>query len=241
MMEITLSQATSIVRGDDGRGKLYFYGDIVDSWWGAWDDADQYPDAVRKFLDKQEGPIDIYVNSAGGNAFACSAIYNMLKRYPHEKCCYIDGLAASAASIIVLAADRIVMPANAIMMIHRAWSACCGNADELEGIVRSLKSIDDGMAATYVEHSGRSREEILAMMSAETWMNGMEAAELFAKIELSGAIEAECRAEKSTLQHFRNLPEAMAKVINVSDSDTQNKKAKLQAEINLLNMERRIF
>ena len=240
-MEMTLSQAVNIQNGDDGRGKLYFYGDIVDSWWGAWDDTAQYPEAVRTFLDNQDGAIDIFVNSAGGNAFACSAIYNMLRRYPHEKCCYIDGLAASAASVIVLAADRIVMPANAMLMIHRAWSACCGNAEELEGIARSLKSIDDGMAATYVEHSGKSMEEILSMMSAETWMNGMEASQVFSKIELSEAVNAVCRADKATLRHFQKMPEAVARAINVSDSDTQNKRERLQAAINLLDMERRIF
>lgn len=240
-MEMTLSQAVNIQNGDDGRGKLYFYGDIVDSWWGAWDDTTQYPEAVRTFLDNQDGAIDIFVNSAGGNAFACSAIYNMLRRYQHEKCCYIDGLAASAASVIVLAADRIVMPANAMLMIHRAWSACCGNAEELEGIARSLKSIDEGMAATYAEHSGKSMEEILSMMSAETWMNGMEASQFFSKIELSEAVSAVCRADKATLQHFQKMPEAVARAINVSDSDTQNKRERLQAAINLLDMERRIF
>ena len=236
-MEITLEQATKIQKGDNGRGKLYFYGDIVSSYWGAWGDDDQYPASVKKFLDNQEGPIDIYINSAGGNVFACAAIYNMLKRYPHEKVCYIDGLAASAASVIALAGDKIVMPVNAIMMIHRAWACCSGNAAQLENTAKSLRSIDDGIIATYKANSSKSEEELERMMDAETWMNGAEAAEVFSKIELAEAVNAQCRADKSTIQHFMNTPESLA--VTVSDYDTKNRKMKLQAKINLLSIERR--
>lgn len=238
-MEITLEQATSIKKGDDGRGKLYFYGDIVSSYWGAWGDDDQYPASVKKFLNNQEGPIDIYINSAGGNVFACAAIYNMLRRYPHEKVCYIDGLAASAASVIALAGDRVVMPANAIMMIHRAWACCSGNTLQLEHAAKSLRSIDNGIIATYKANSSKSEEELERMMDAETWMNGTEAAEVFSKIELAEAVDVQCRADKSTIQHFMNTPEVLDKAVNVSDSDTRNKKMKLQAKINLLSVERR--
>lgn len=238
-MEITLNEATAIQSGDDGRGKLFFYGDIVDSWWGAWDDTDQYPEAVKKFLDKQTGPIDIYINSAGGNVFACAAIYNMLKRYPHEKYCYIDGLAASAASVIALAADKVIMPANAMLMIHRAWSCAAGNASELEAVARSLRSIDAGIAATYAEDSSKNQDEIEKMMDAETWMNGAEAAEVFSKIELKDAVKACCHADKNTLRHFAKTPSQVFNAIDVSESDTLQKKAILQAKIDLLNLERR--
>ena len=75
---------------------LYFYGDIVSSWLGAWDDTDQYPDSVKNFLDEHKGKdLNIYVNSNGGSVFAGIAIYNMLKRHNGHKTVYIDGLAAS--------------------------------------------------------------------------------------------------------------------------------------------------
>ena len=75
---------------------LYFYGDIVSDWWGAWQDEDQYPDAIKNFLSAQDGKdLNVYVNSGGGSVFAGIAIYNMLKRHAQKNTVnvYVDGLA----------------------------------------------------------------------------------------------------------------------------------------------------
>lgn len=92
----------------DTSADLYFYGDIVSSWWGAWEDTDQYPDKVKNFLDEAKGKdLNIYVNSGGGSVFAGMAIYNMIKRHQGNKTVYIDGLAGSIASVIALALSLI--------------------------------------------------------------------------------------------------------------------------------------
>ena len=95
---------------------LYFYGEIVSDWWGAWDDLDQYPEAIRDFLTEHEGKdLNIYVNSGGGSVFAGIAIYNMLLRHKGKKTVYVDGIAASIASVIALAGDEMCVKAFNIM------------------------------------------------------------------------------------------------------------------------------
>ncbi len=87
---------------------LYFYGDIVSDWWGAWQNEDQYPEAVKNFLSEQEGKsLNIYINSGGGSVFAGIAIYNMIKRFAEKNTVqvYVDGLAGSIASVIAFAGN----------------------------------------------------------------------------------------------------------------------------------------
>lgn len=103
-----LSSVLEIKNETKDNAELYFYGDIVSSCLGAWDDTDQYPESIKKFLDNVKGKdLDIYINSGGGSVFAGMAIYNMLKRHKGFKTVYIDGLAASIASVIALAGDKV--------------------------------------------------------------------------------------------------------------------------------------
>lgn len=99
----------------DTTADLYFYGDIVSDWWGAWQDEDQYPDAIKNFLAEAAGrDLNIYINSGGGSVFAGIAIYNMLKRYQGKKHCYVDALAGSIASLLPFVdSDRPTIPKNA--------------------------------------------------------------------------------------------------------------------------------
>lgn len=90
----------------DVSADLYFYGDIVSDWWGAWQNEDQYPDAIKNFLSQAEGKdLNVYVNSGGGSVFAGMAIYNMIKRHGEKNKVkvYVDGLAGSIASVIAFA------------------------------------------------------------------------------------------------------------------------------------------
>lgn len=161
---------------------LYFYGDIVSSWMGAWDDTDQYPESIRDFLKDAEGKnLNIYVNSGGGSVFAGMAIYNMLKRHQGQKTVYVDGLAASIASIIALAGDKVVIPSNAFMMIHKPWSGGYGNANDFRKVADDLDAIEEGLMNVYAENlkEGVDIETIRQMVQDETWLNGTEAASYF--------------------------------------------------------------
>ena len=95
--------------------ELYFYGDIVSSTWSKWEKEDKCPQDVADFLNeiKNTNELSIYINSGGGSVFAGISIYNMLKRHSAYKTVYVDGLAASIASVIALAGDKVIIPATA--------------------------------------------------------------------------------------------------------------------------------
>ena len=155
----------------DTSADLYFYGDIVSSWWGAWEDTDQYPDKVKNFLDEAKGKdLNIYVNSGGGSVFAGMAIYNMIKRHQGNKTVYIDGLAGSIASVIALAGDKVVIPSNAYMMIHKPWTYTCGNSNELREQANVLDTIEEGIMNVYKNNlkDGVDIEEVRELVNAET-------------------------------------------------------------------------
>lgn len=176
----------------DNTADLHFYGDIVSSWWGAWDDTDQYPESVKSFLDTVKGKdLNIYINSGGGSVFAGMAIYNMIKRHDGYKKVYVDGLAASIASIIALAGDEVIIPANAFFMIHKPWIMAMGNANDLRKSADTLDVIERGALNIYEEHlkDGISIETIQQMVEEETWLTGEEASEYF-NINVTDSVEA---------------------------------------------------
>ena len=171
---------------------LYFYGDIVDSWWGAWDDMDQYPESIKNFLDEAKGKdINIYINSGGGSVFAGMAIYNMLKRHKGYKTVYVDGLAGSIASVIALAGDKVIIPSNAYMMIHKPWCGLHGNSTELREMADTLDKIEEGILNVYNENLAENAdiEVVKAMVNAETWLTGDEASKYF-NVNVSESVDA---------------------------------------------------
>ena len=187
---------------------LYFYGDIVSSWWGAWDDTDQYPESIKNFLDGVKGKnLNIYVNSGGGSVFAGLAIYNMLKRHSGQKTVHVDGLAASIASIIALAGDKVIIPSNAFMMIHKPWNGLYGNATDFRKMADDLDAIEEGIINVYADNlkDGVDIETIRQMVQEETWLNGFEAAKYF-NIEVAQEnTAAACISEQ--FKNYKRVPE----------------------------------
>lgn len=207
---------------------LYFYGDIVSSWWQSWDDSDQYPDAIKDFLnDVEDRDLNIYINSGGGSVFAGIAIYNMLKRHTGYKTVHIDGVAASIASIIALSADKVIIPANAFFMIHKAWGGISGNSDEMRKYADHLDKIDMSMLEIY---KSNLRDEsdidiIKDMISEETWLTGEEACKYF-NMELEGAIEAVAYSGE-TLDKYKNTPYKIKTKEPENKNEIENKKKEL--------------
>lgn len=181
----------SIIKGftiknqTDTSADLYFYGDIVSDWWGAWQNEDQYPDAIKNFLSEAEGKdLNIYINSGGGSVFAGIAIYNMIRRHAAKNTVkvYVDGLAGSIASVLAFAgSEPPEIPSNAFLMIHNPWTYCDGNSADLRKKADDLDQIRSGILNVYAEHlkEGVTIEQIGALMDAETWLNGQQAAEYF--------------------------------------------------------------
>ena len=163
--------------GSSSVGELLLYGDISSSTW--------YGDEITPSAFSQDlkglgdiSVLNIYINSGGGDVFAGQAIYSMLKRHPAQKNVYIDGLAASIASVIAMAGDTIYMPKNAMLMIHKAWTMAIGNAHDLRKLADDMDKIDESILSTYQAKTGLEAEKILDLVNAETWMNAEEAVAL---------------------------------------------------------------
>lgn len=131
--------------------------------------------SVKAQLDQMQGDISIRINSPGGDVFDGFAIFNLLAAHEGKKTVYIDGLAASAASVIAMAGDEIVMGENALMMIHDPWTMSLGNSAEMRSTADLLDKIRDSIVATYATKSTLDASAIAEMMAAETWMSAGEA------------------------------------------------------------------
>lgn len=165
------------------KNELYFYGDIVSSEWDMWSNDDKCPQEVADILNSIPGdsPLDIFVNSGGGDVQAGIAIYHQLKRRSGRNTVHIDGIAASIASVIAMAGDEIIMPKSAQLMIHKPWSYCAGNADEMRKVAEILDVCQNSIVDIYMDNviTGIDRETIEDMVNAETWLTGFEVARYF--------------------------------------------------------------
>ncbi len=195
--------------------ELFFYGDIVSSSWDAWSVEDQYPANVQELLkDIGDCNLDIHINSYGGEVFAGFAICNMLRSLKGKKTVYIDGLAASIASVIAMAGDEIIMPENAYLMIHKAWTYAWGNADELKKLAEDMEKFDAGIVATYMTRAAKNvtEEQLLNLMEEETWLTAKEAAELFSNITLTQPMAAAAAVKSEFFGKFAKMPEGYRKL-----------------------------
>lgn len=162
---------------DPGVGELLLYGEISDvSWWGDEVTPKQFWNELQNLGVIKE--LKVYINSPGGDVFAGQAIYSMLSRCQAQVTVYVDGLAASAASLIAMAGNRVIMPRNAMMMIHNPWTYAWGDANAFLQIAAELEKIREAMIPVYQAKTGLTKDEISKLLDAETWMTASEAVEL---------------------------------------------------------------
>lgn len=211
----------------DSSADLFFYGDIVsETWQSEWYEDDMAPGDVKKFLDQLDGTenINIHINSGGGSVFGGIAIYNMLRRNNAHKTVYVDGLAASIASVIMMAGDEIVMPKNATVMIHKpsaGYFFTTKNADDLRKDAESLDTCQEAIMQTYMTKAKVDKEEIEQKVNDETWLTGEEAAELF-DIKVEEANDAVACAGSSMFFCYKNVPTSLtAQGKNAKKKDEQ--------------------
>ena len=211
----------------DSSADLFFYGDIVsETWQSEWYEDDMAPGDVKEFLDQLDGTenINIHINSGGGSVFGGIAIYNMLRRNNAHKTVYVDGLAASIASVIMMAGDEIVMPKNATVMIHKpsaSYFFTTKNADDLRQDAESLDTCQEAIMQTYMTKAKVDKEEIEQKVNDETWLTGEEAAELF-DIKVEEANDAVACAGSSMFFCYKNVPTSLtAQGKNAKKKDEQ--------------------
>lgn len=168
----------------DSLTEIYISGDIVNDRWKSWayeDDVATYPEDIRNILKDARENVTVYISSGGGNLFAGMAISNMLQRHQGHTKAIIDGVAASAASIIAFGCDEIEMPANAYLMIHKPSATVEGNSKDFLEAVKMLDDIQAGLVETYFAKAKEeiSKEDINTFINDETWFTGTKAIEAF--------------------------------------------------------------
>jgi ATP-dependent Clp protease protease subunit len=162
------------VRNEDGR-TLYLDGAIAEETW--------YGDEVTPKLFKSElmngsGDITIWINSPGGDVFAASQIYNMLMDYPGKVTVKIDGIAASAASVIAMAGGEVLMSPVSMIMIHNPMTIAFGDTVEMERAIAMLSEVKESIINSYELKTGLSRAKISHLMDAGSWFNAKKAVEM---------------------------------------------------------------
>ena len=154
---------------------LFLNGTIAeDSWY----DDDVTPALFKDELMAGKGNITVWINSPGGDCVAAAQIYNMLMDYPHDVTVKIDGIAASAASVIAMAGTKVLMSPVSTMMIHNPATIAWGDAGEMERAIAMLETVKDSIINAYEIKSGLSRAKLSHLMDTETWMDANKAVEL---------------------------------------------------------------
>ena len=147
-----------------------------------FDDIGAYGVSAKQFLDDLRAvkakSVDLEINSPGGDVFAGLAIYNGLRNSGKTIHVKVLGLAASAASLVAMAGDTIEMPENAFLMIHNPWSFAAGDARDMRATADVLDKIGASLVTTYANRTGKSEDEISAMLAAETWLTAQEALDM---------------------------------------------------------------
>jgi len=160
------------------QAEIILYAGIGDDWWGdgSMVSAKQFSDELKK-IDSSVEEIVLRINSPGGDVFQGMTIYNRLRQHKAKKKVYIDGLAASIASIIALAGDEVIIGEGAMYMVHLPWTFAMGDRLALDSTIGLLMDIEEQMVSIYSKRSGLDRTEIKQLLEAETWLGADEAIE----------------------------------------------------------------
>ncbi|MPM21474.1 ATP-dependent Clp protease proteolytic subunit [bioreactor metagenome] len=160
---------------DSGARTLYLDGTIAEE---SWFDDDVTPKAFKTDLIAGEGDIVIWINSPGGDCIAASQIYAMLMDYKGKVTVKIDGIAASAASVIAMAGTEVLMAPTALMMVHNPLTIAIGDSEEMQKAIAMLDEVKESIINAYEIKTGQSRAKLSHLMDAETWLNANKAIEL---------------------------------------------------------------
>lgn len=182
---------------------------MTDEYYDTDTSAAGFRDALKDLGDVKT--INLHINSPGGSVFEGIAIYNMLKQNKAHVNVYVDGLAASIASVIAMSGDAIFMPSNSMLMIHNPWTMAVGNASELRKQADDLDKITESSIQTYLNQAGDKLDEetLRQLMDDETWLTAKEAVDYGLATEVIEANKAAASISKNFAQRYRHVPERL--------------------------------
>lgn len=210
---------------------VYLYDFIGDPWIGT--DASSI---VKQLQGLKSKKINLRINSPGGVIADGLAIYNSLLAHPAEVTTYIDGYAASIASVIALAGKRVVIAENALFMIHNPWVMVAGDAKMLRTEADALDQHKEAIITTYARRTGASRKDLADQMDAETWFTAEEAVKAKFADEIAVGAAAAASAFDLSIYGYANAPKSAAQPnpISASTPETSSPPARLKRRQALL-------
>lgn len=196
----------------DGKsGDVFIYGEITKFAWEEYGEhsAQTFKNELDALGDVEN--INLYVNSPGGSVFEGITIHNMLKRHSAHVIAHVDALAASIASVIIMAADEIRMPSNSMLMIHNPWTFAIGNAAELRKQADDLDRIGVSAIQSYLAKAGDklSEEKLQELLDAETWLSAEDALEIGLCDVVEEANNMAASISEEYLQRYKNVPQQL--------------------------------
>ncbi|WP_109391831.1 ClpP-like prohead protease/major capsid protein fusion protein [Proteus cibi] len=188
---------------EDQTADIYIYDEI--GGWGI---------SARRFTEDllslgNLSHINLHIHSPGGEVFDGIAIYNQLKNHSAPITVYIDGLAASMASVIAMVGDTVIMPKNAMMMIHKPWGVSWGDANDMREYADLLDKLENVLIPAYVAKTGKTTEEITAMLEQETWLDGDECVEHGFADKVIEPVKAMASLTSKRIEEFSSMPSAI--------------------------------
>lgn len=197
----------SIKASANQSAEVFIYDEI--GIWGV--SAQQFANELKEICNVRQ--INLHIHSPDGDVFDGIAIYNLLKNHPANKTVYIDGLAAYMASVIAMVGDVIIMPENAMMMIHKPWGIQGGDAEDMRKYADLLDKVESTLLPAYAHKTGKSHEELSAMLSEETWLNAKECIELGFADQLAEPLVAMAAIQSKKLEDFTHMPKEIKNML----------------------------
>ncbi|EFH1207373.1 TPA: Clp protease ClpP [Escherichia coli] len=193
--------------GGQGEADIYIYDEI--GFWGVT--AKQFISDLNVLGDITH--INLHINSPGGEVFEGIAIFNALRNHGAGITVYVDGVAASMASLIAMAGDTVIMPENAFMMIHKPWGISGGDAEKMRTYADRLDKLESVMVPVYAQKTGKTTDEIAVMLADETWMSGAECLAHGFADQVTPAVRAMACIQSKRTEEFKKMPESIRNMI----------------------------
>ncbi|MCQ1632890.1 Clp protease ClpP [Escherichia coli] len=200
--------------GHQSDADIYIYDEI--GFWGVT--AKQFISDLNALGDITH--INLHINSPGGDVFEGIAIFNALNSHGAAITVYVDGVAASMASVIAMVGNPVIMPENAFMMIHKPFSLAGGNAEDMRTKADTLDKVEAAMSSAYVQKTGKTTDEIAAMLADETWLSGAECLAHGFADQVTPAVKAMACIQSKRTEEFKKMPESIRNMITQPGNNT---------------------
>jgi ATP-dependent Clp protease protease subunit len=214
----------------DEPAEVFIYDEIGRGFFGGGLAAEDFIEEVKKLGLKAGDELTVHINSPGGDLFDGNAMYNYLRTIKAKVTVRIDGVAASAASIVAMAGDRIEMPENSFLFIHNPWMFVAGDAAVMRKVADDLDQLREGALATYLRATdGKlTRAKLIEMLDAETWLTAQQAVEHGFADQVDEPVRAAALARFDLAQYGFPVPPALAEIKQSRQADIQRRREQLK-------------